>query len=105
MSLKVVTSENFEQEVLSSKKPVIVDVYADWCGPCKAIAPILEALSVELDEEIVIVKINADQSNELVKSYGVRSIPTLLYFEDGKVVREHVGAATRSKIVEFINRN
>lgn len=105
MSLKVVTSENFEEEVLLSNKPVVVDVYADWCGPCKAIAPVLEALSVELEDEITIVKINADHSNELVKSYGVRSIPTLLYFENGEVVREHIGAATRSKIVEFINRN
>lgn len=102
MSLQKVTDENFEEVVLKSDKPVIVDVYADWCGPCKAIAPLLEALSVEKDDEVTIVKLNADEANALAKSYGVRSIPTLLYFKDGEVVRQRTGAATRSQLISFI---
>lgn len=102
MSLQKVTDENFEEVVLKSNKPVIVDVYADWCGPCKAIAPLLEALSVEKDDEVTIVKLNADEANALAKSYGVRSIPTLLYFKDGEVVRQRTGAATRSQLISFI---
>ena len=100
--MKVITSADFEAEVLKSNKPVLVDFYADWCGPCKQIAPILEQLSAE-NGGVKIVKINIDASPELAAKFSVRSIPNLLLFRDGDVIAQKIGGAPKSELVKWIN--
>ena len=88
---------NFETAVLHSEVPVLVDFYADWCGPCQRLAPTLDALARELDDARI-VKVNVDDSPELARRYGVQSIPSLKVFRDGRVVAEHVGLASREEL-------
>jgi len=102
MTLQIVNEDNFGEEVLCSDKPVLVDFYADWCGPCKSIAPVLEELASNNDK-VKIVKLNADDSREVAEKYGVRGLPTLMYFVDGEVVRTKVGALTKTQINDFVN--
>ena len=94
------TDENFEQEVLNSDLPVLVDFYADWCGPCKIIAPIIEELAVEYEGKVKIGKINVDEEQNSSKKYKVMSIPTLIFFKDGEQVDKLVGVLSKDQLVE-----
>lgn len=97
------TNENFEKEVISSKKPILVDFWASWCGPCQMIAPIVEEISNELSERIEVGKINVDEQPEIAIKYDVMSIPTLILFKEGKMVDTIIGYHTKKEILEFIN--
>lgn len=101
MSILHITKDNFEKEVLQSKEPVLVDFWASWCGPCKALSPILEEISTELNGEIKVAKINIDEEESLAAEFRVMSIPTLLLFKDGKVVNKSVGLAPKAEVLEF----
>ena len=99
---KQVSDSEFESEVLSSSTPVLVDFWAEWCGPCRQLAPIIDELSAELNN-IKVTKVNIDNSPEAPQKYSVRGIPTLMIFKDGKVIGTKVGALPKSKLVEWIN--
>ncbi len=101
MAIIKVTTENFETEILNAKGKILVDFYADWCGPCKMLSPILEKISLE-HPECKICKINVDESTTLAQKYGVMSIPTVLVFEDGGVKETSVGLVSKSKIEEML---
>ncbi|WP_455477061.1 thioredoxin [Bartonella sp. B41] len=98
-------SSNFENEVLSSSIPVVVDFWAEWCGPCKMIAPILDEIALEMKNQIKIAKINIDENPDLATQYGIRSIPTLLMFKNGNVVSNIVGASSKGRLSEWIKDN
>ena len=97
------TDENFNEEVLSSNLPVLVDFYADWCGPCKMLAPVIEALAGELEGKVKIGKLNVDNASETAQKYGIMSIPTLLYFKNGEVVKKTVGVVSKIEIEQTLN--
>ncbi|MFG1401137.1 thioredoxin [Xanthobacter sp. V2C-8] len=103
MAVEKVTDQNFETDVLKSGAPVIVDFWAEWCGPCRMVAPILEEVSGELGEKVRIVKLNVDENPQTASKYGIMSIPTLLMFKDGKIASRQVGAAPKAKLVQWIN--
>ncbi|GGF02416.1 MULTISPECIES: thioredoxin [Stappia] len=102
MATAVVTDETFEAEVLKASGPVVVDFWAEWCGPCKMIAPALEEISEEMDGAVTIAKLNIDQNQNVAIKYGVRSIPTLIMFKDGEPVATQVGAAPKNKLADWI---
>ena len=97
-----VSDASFQNDVLNSKKPVVVDFWAEWCGPCRMIAPALEELSNELGEKVTIAKINIDENPGVPQKYGVRGVPTLMIFSQGQVAATKVGALPKSKIKEWI---
>ena len=97
-----VNKDSFEAEVIKSDKPVIVDFWAEWCGPCKALAPILDEISNEVANAKV-VKVNVDESGELAQQYGIRGIPTLIFFKDGEVKSTLVGNQPKAEILKNIN--
>ncbi len=101
MSLLQITKENFEAEVLSSDIPVLVDFYADWCGPCKMIAPVIHTIAEE-HPEIKVCKINVDTEGELAIRYGISSIPSLLVFKGGELVKSSVGAKPKAEILAMM---
>lgn len=100
--IKHVSSDDFEPSVLESGKPVLVDFWAEWCGPCKQIAPVLEQLAVDYDARIQIVKVDVDANRQLAAKYGIRSIPTLLMFNSGEQVASQIGAVGRANLEEMI---
>ena len=100
------TNENdFEEDVNGASLPVLIDFWAEWCGPCKMISPILEELAEEMEDKIKIVKIDVDNNNQIAMKYSIRSIPTLMIIKEGAVQAQHIGAASKSQIQEFINQN
>jgi thioredoxin 1 len=106
MALQI-TNENFEAEVLQSDKPVLVDFWAEWCGPCKQVLPIIEELAedTELATKIKIGKINVDEQMELARKYRVMTIPTLAIFKNGEIAQKEIGAKQKDELLAFINAN
>jgi thioredoxin 1 len=98
-----VSDDSFESEVLKSDKPVLVDFWAEWCGPCKMIAPILDDVATEYDGKLTIAKVNVDQNNATPAKYGIRGIPTLLLFKNGELAATKVGALSKTQLKEFID--
>ena len=96
------TDDNWQKEVLSSEQPVLVDFWAPWCGPCRAIAPHVESLASEYEGKIRVGKLNIDDHQQAARQYGVRSIPTLLLFKEGKVVEQIVGAVAKDKLESLV---
>ena len=105
MGISHTNDKNFEEDVNRSSIPVLIDFWAEWCGPCKMIGPILEELANELEEKIKIVKIDVDNNNQTAMKYSIRSIPTLMIIKKGVVQAQHIGAASKAQIQEFINQN
>jgi thioredoxin 1 len=99
---KNISDSSFEEEVLNSKIPVIVDFWAEWCGPCKVIGPLLEELSREYEGRVKVVKMDVEENPQTPGKFGIRNIPTVLYFKDGKVVDKQVGAGPKKKFEEKI---
>ncbi len=99
MGTKKVTDATFEADVLKNDKPVLVDYWAEWCGPCKMVAPVLEAIAEEHGDKLDIVKLNVDENPKVAQKYGILNIPTLGVFKDGEVVKELVGARSKSALL------
>lgn len=104
MAILHITKENFEKEVLKSEVPVVVDFWAAWCGPCKALAPRLEEADSQLNAEVKIAKINIDEEEELAAQFRVMSIPTLLLFKNGTPVEKSVGLVSTEELLEFAKK-
>ena len=100
-----VTDDSFESDVLESNAPVLVDYWAEWCGPCKMIAPILDEVASEYADKLKIAKLDVDQNAETAQKYGIRSIPCLMLFKDGDIVATQIGALSKSQLSEFIDQN
>ena len=105
MATKNVTDDNFDTEVIKSTKLILVDFWAEWCGPCKQIAPVLEKISEDMKDQIMVAKHNIDSEPNTPTKYGVRGIPTMLLFKNGELKATKVGATTESNIVSWIKEN
>ena len=105
MATKNITDDNFEAEVLKATKPTLVDFWAEWCAPCKQVAPILEEISEEMKDQIIVAKHDIDSEPNMPTKYGVRGIPTMLLFKNGELAATKVGATTKSNIVSWIKEN
>ena len=101
--IKHISDSSFENDVLKSDKPVLVDYWAEWCGPCKMIAPILDEVSSAYQGKLTVAKMNVDENRDGPAKFGIRGIPTLMLFKDGGVVATHVGALTKSQLTAFID--
>lgn len=99
------SDDSFEQEVLKSTVPVLVDYWAEWCGPCKMIAPILDEIAGEYENKIKVAKLNIDENPQTPPNYSIRGIPTLMLFKDGQVEATKVGAVSRTQLMAFIDQN
>ena len=102
MSVLKITTENFEEEVLKSDKKVLIDFYADWCGPCKMMSPVIDEIADEKGEEIKVGKVNVDENQDLAMEYNVMSIPTILIINNGEVEKTFIGVTDKNEIVEAL---
>jgi thioredoxin 1 len=100
---KQITDEEFDAAVLGSSKPILVDFWAEWCGPCKQLGPILDEVAKDMEGKLTVAKVNIDQNPESPQKYGVRGIPTLILFKDGKAVATKVGSLPKTQLVEWLN--
>ena len=98
------TNENFEEKVLKSDKPVLVDFWAEWCGPCRMVAPIVSELATEYEAKAVIGKVDVDNNPDISAQFGIKNIPTILFFKNGEIVDKHVGAAPKSVLAQKIEK-
>ncbi|MDA1098961.1 MAG: thioredoxin TrxA [Proteobacteria bacterium] len=105
MTTKAVSDDSFDKDVLNAEGPVVVDFWAEWCGPCKQIAPALEDIANEMGDRVTIAKVNIDDNPSIPAKYGVRGIPTLMLFKDGEVASMKVGALPKGKIREWIEES
>ena len=103
--IKPISDADFEADILQSDLPVLVDFWAPWCGPCKMIAPVLEEVASEFSGKLHVYKMNVDENTQTPAKYGIRGIPSLLYFKGGNMVDTHVGALTKSQLAAFIEKN
>lgn len=103
MATSVVSDTTFDEEVLRSAEPVVVDFWAEWCGPCRMIAPALEEISDEMSGQVKVVKLNVDENPKIAEKYGIRGIPTLLVFKNGEVAGQQVGAHPKNKLKAWIS--
>lgn len=104
-SIVSLTEANFDSTLADANKPVLVDFWADWCGPCKMIAPILEEIVEEYSEQLIIAKLNVDQNPSISPKFGIRGIPTLLLFKEGKVIATQVGALSKLQLKTFLDNH
>jgi len=104
-AIKHITDSSFETDVVQAGKPVLVDFWAEWCGPCKMIAPILEEVAKEYGDKIQIAKINVDENQEIPAKFGIRGIPTLILFKNGEIAAQKVGALAKSQLTAFLDSN
>jgi thioredoxin 1 len=105
MSITHVSDDKFEEQVLKSETPVLVDFWAEWCGPCKMIAPMLEELATEFEGRLDIAKVDVDQNQKTSTQFGIRSIPTLILFKNGIVEAQQVGGASKRQLTDFLESN
>lgn len=103
MSIKHITSENFESDVLKSDGPVLMDFWAEWCGPCKMLAPILDQIADEYKDRLQIAKLDVEESQNIAMQFGVRSIPTLILFKNGVVEAQHVGMLSKEQLTKLLD--
>jgi thioredoxin 1 len=103
MSIKHITNENFESDVLKSEEPVLMDFWAEWCGPCKMLAPILDQIAEEYKGRVQIAKLDVEESQSIAMKFGVRSIPTLILFKDGVVEAQHVGMLSKEQLTKLLD--
>ena len=104
-NITIITEDSFDTEVIQSTLPVLVDFWAEWCGPCKMIAPTVEAIATEFANKIKVAKVNVDENNKIATSYNIRGIPTLMIFKNGKIVASKTGALTKAQLTDFVNAN
>ena len=102
--IKHISDASFEADVLQSKQPVLVDYWAEWCGPCKMIAPILDEVSASYKDKLQIAKMNVDENRDIPAKFGIRGIPTLMLFKDGQLAATKVGAMSKSQLTAFIDQ-
>ena len=105
MTIKQVSNDSFDADVLKAEHPVLVDYWAEWCGPCKLIAPILDEVSRDYGDKLRVAKVNVDENQEIASKYGIRGIPTLMLFRNGAVVATKVGALSKSQLTAFLDNN
>ena len=102
MATTTISDTSFETDVLKSSKPVLVDFWAEWCGPCKAIAPALDDLSNSMADKVIVAKLNIDDNPKTVKKYGIRGVPTLMMFKDGQLAATKVGALQKGDLIRWV---
>ena len=105
MEISQITDNDFDEKVLDSDLPILIDFWAEWCGPCKMIGPILEELAEEMSDKIKIFKLDVDSNGQTAMKYAIRSIPTLIIIKNEAVIAQHIGAASKGQLESFINQN